>query len=60
VQTRRLAESFEPLNSFLPLSEPGLRSRKATCNPVSLAQNYQNLPDAKELKFIEKIEIAAI
>jgi len=29
VQTRRLAESFQPLNSSLPLSAPELRSHKA-------------------------------
>jgi len=38
VQTRKVAASFEPLNSSLPLSAPGLRVRKATCNPVVLAQ----------------------
>jgi len=38
VQIRRLAESFEPLNSFLPLSAPELQVRKATCDTVVLAQ----------------------
>jgi len=35
VQSRRLAVSFEPLNSSLPLSAPELCSRKATCNLFS-------------------------
>jgi len=38
VQTRRLAASFEPLNSSLPLSAPELRSRKSMCDLVVLAQ----------------------
>jgi len=38
VQTRRLAVSFELLNSSLLLSVPELRSRKATCDPVVLVQ----------------------
>jgi len=38
VQTRRLAASFELLNSSLPLSAPELHAHKAMCNPVVLAQ----------------------
>ena len=38
VQTRRLATSFEPLNSSLPLSAPELRARKTMCDPVVLAR----------------------
>jgi len=37
-QTRRLAASFEPLNSSLPLSAPELHTHKATCHLVVLAQ----------------------
>jgi len=47
--TARLAKSFEPLNSSLPLSVPELRLRKAICDPVVSAQNAQNIQDAKEL-----------
>ena len=36
MQTRRLATSFEPLNSSLPLTAPELRTCTATCNPVVL------------------------
>ena len=49
VQIRRLAASFEPLNSSLPLLVPELHSCKATCDPVVLARNALNLPDTKEL-----------
>jgi len=38
VQTRRLTTSFEPLNSSLLISAPELRTRKAICDPVVLAQ----------------------
>jgi len=38
VQTKRLAESFEPLTRSLPLSVPELRACKATCDLVVLAQ----------------------
>jgi len=37
LQTTRLAETFEPLNSSLPLSVSELHSRKATCDPAVLA-----------------------
>jgi len=50
LQTTRLAKSFEHLNSSLPLSEPQLHSRKATCDPAVLGQNAWNRPDAKMLK----------
>jgi len=42
VQTRRLAKSFEPLNSSLPLLAPELRPRKATCDPVVLVRKSPN------------------
>jgi len=42
VQTRRLAELFELLSSSIPLLVPELRMRKATCNPVVLAQKSAN------------------
>jgi len=32
VEIRRLAKSFKPLNSSLPLSAPELCSHKSTCN----------------------------
>jgi len=54
VQTRRLAESFESLNSSLPLSVPELGARKAMCDLYFLAQNPQNRPDAKVLKTLGK------
>jgi len=38
VQTRRLAASFESLNSGLPLSTPELCAHKAMCDPVVLAR----------------------
>jgi len=38
--SRRLAVSFEPLNSSLPLSAPELCMRKAMCDPVVLAQKF--------------------
>ena len=38
--TIRLAESFEPLNSSLPLLAAKLCSRKVMCDPVVLAQKY--------------------
>jgi len=39
MQTRRLAASFEPLNSSLPLSASELCACKVTCDPVVLVQN---------------------
>jgi len=53
VQTRRLAVSFEPLNSSIPLSAPELYARKATCDPVVWRENPQNRPDAKVLSKIK-------
>jgi len=44
----RHAESFEPLNSSLPLLVPELHSWKAMCNLVVLAQ-ILNLPDTIDL-----------
>jgi len=39
LQTTRLAESFEPVNSSLPLLAPELRSRKAMCDLVVWHEN---------------------
>jgi len=49
VQTRRLADLFEPLNSSPPLSAPELSVRKATCNPVVWHENPRKWPDTKVL-----------
>jgi len=50
VQTRRLAVSFEGLNSSLPLLAPELRMCKATCDPVVLHEHPRKRPDAKVKK----------
>jgi len=42
VQTTRLAASFEPLNSSLPLSMPELHIRKATYDPAVLVREYDS------------------
>jgi len=54
-QTKRLAKSFKPLNSSLPLSVPELRSRKAMYDQFFMARNPLTLPDAKELNQSTKI-----
>ena len=53
VQTTRLAESFETLNSSLPLSAPELRLCKVMCNLVVLARNPWNMLSVKELTSIK-------
>jgi len=40
MQTRRLAASFEPLNSSLLLLAPEFYARKATCDLVVLARKF--------------------
>jgi len=50
VQPRRLAVSFEPLNSSLPLSAPELQAHKATCTPVVLAQEFLKLARRQSVK----------
>ena len=52
LRTTGPAESFQPLNSSLPLSAPELHLCKATHDPVVLAQNAQKLPNAKSLKWL--------
>jgi len=50
VQTRKLAESFEPLKSFLPLSVPELCACKATCDLVVLAQESSKVAGRHSVK----------
>jgi len=50
VQTRRLAASFELLNSSLPFSVPELCTRKATCNPVVLVRECPILTRRQSVK----------
>jgi len=52
VQTRRLSAPFEPFNSSLLLSAPELRERKATCNPVVLAQKSPKLVGCQSVKWL--------
>ena len=49
VQTTRLAASFGPLHSSLPLSAPELSARKALCNPVVLVWTAWFRPASKVL-----------
>jgi len=49
LQTRRFAESFEPLNSSLPLSAPELHAR-AKSHAICFFGMKSSLLDAKELK----------
>jgi len=49
VQTRRLAESFEPLNRSLAFSAPDLRSCKATCDPFFWCEIFEHYWTRKHL-----------
>jgi len=52
VQTRRLAWSFEPLNSSLPLLvAPELHACKATCDPVVLAWEFLKPAGRQNVEF---------
>jgi len=50
VQARRLTTSFQPFNRSLLLSVPELRSRKAMCDPVVLAQKSSKQARRKRAK----------
>jgi len=47
---RRLSESFEPLNSSLPLPVPKLRSCKAKCDSVVLVWKSSKLAECESVK----------
>jgi len=55
VQTRRLAVSFEPLNSPPLFSAPELCSCKATCDPVVLARESPIPARRQSIKKAENI-----